>query len=85
MTHEEAREIANEAAQRAVEGVFLHLGVDITDDKAVHELKENFQFLGRLNKNAKIASATTIKVTVTSAVTAIFALLLIGFKDWIFK
>lgn len=60
MHEAEARRIANQAAQGAIEGLFLHLGIDIKDKDALKELRSNLSFLQRMSKGANIFTATCI-------------------------
>ncbi len=81
VTHDEAEAIA----QRAIEGFVLRLGVDKNDPHALQRLKDNLDFLDRLNSGAKLVKNTTIKTVVGAVVAGLIALVLIGFRDWIIE
>jgi hypothetical protein len=85
VTRAEAEHIAAMAADKAVEGVFLRLGVDTKNPVALAAWQDNFSFLGRINTGAKLVKATTIRTGVGAVFAGCVTLIVLGFKDWIFK
>ncbi len=82
MTPNEAKKIAQEAADQAVKRTFTALGLDIADGEAVIEAQKDFAHVRRHRQTCEMVQRQSIKVTVgivvTSAVAAVIAFL--GFK-----
>jgi hypothetical protein len=68
--------------QRALNTTFLHLGVDLANDKEREALKEQFEFLKRMNRGAQEVKRATIKTCVGALITGLIALVLIGVRQW---
>lgn len=83
LTAGELEQIVERSQNRAIEGLFLRIGVDIKDPDQVRELKENLSLLTRVGYGARLVKATTIKTCVGAIVAGLIALLILGFKDWI--
>lgn len=79
----EQESIAERAAQRTIEGLFLHLGIDIKDPEALKQMKEDLAFLARMGRGAREVKSVAIKTCVGSLIAGLIALLGIGIKDWI--
>lgn len=75
------RTVAEQAADRAVREVFLRLGIDVDDREALASAMDDFSFLKRMNRGAKEVKSTTIKTAVGAIIAAVFALLVLGFKE----
>lgn len=69
MTPDEARQIAQEAADTAVATLFLHLGYDVHDKEQVRHLKRDLEHL----RGWREATDTIRKQGVTAAVTVVVA------------
>jgi hypothetical protein len=83
LTREEAAEIANDAAQRAVDAVMLRLGIDPHDPESLARARNNLQFLARMNRGATQVSNAIVKTCAGAAITAILWLLGVGLKEWL--
>jgi hypothetical protein len=81
ITSEEARLIA----ESAVENVLLRLGIDPGDPDGMASIRDDLQFLQRMNRGAKEVKRATIKTCVGAVVTGGIAMVLIGLKDWFVK
>ena len=80
MDREEVREVAHEAAEHAVQEVFLRYGIDAGNPL---ETQKDFAYL-RQQRSAAEAVGPVIKRTVIGlAVTGLLALLVIGFQNWL--
>jgi hypothetical protein len=77
----ERKELAREIAAE----IFLHFGVDVTDKTALRTLRDDLAFLARVNRGAREIKSAAIKTCVGAVVTGGIALLVLGFKDWVFS
>lgn len=80
-----AERTASEMAERVVAGIFLHVGYDVNDKEAMKELRDNLQFLSRMNRGARDIKSAAIKTCVGAVVTGFITLVVLGFKDWFFQ
>lgn len=85
-------------AQRAIEGVFTRLGVDINDPLSAQKdfallramrmdenLKADLDFAHRLRVAGEKVTDTSVRTVVRVLVTGALGLLLLGTKDWWIK
>jgi sugar phosphate isomerase/epimerase len=79
---EELKHIAEDAATRAVEMTFLHLGVDLADADERAAMKERFEFLKRMDRGAREVKRAAIKTCVGAFITGSVALFLLGLQNW---
>lgn len=85
ITRDDIEAIADRSASRAVEGVFLRLGVDTKDPTALKELRSNLALTGSIAESVRVVRKTALTTAVGGVVTGLITLFVIGFKDWIFK
>lgn len=78
-----AERAADKVAKRVLEGIFLHFGVDITDKAQVKALKDNLEFLHRVNRGSMEIKRAAIKTCVGAVVMGLLAILGLGVKDYI--
>lgn len=71
MTPDDVNRIAEEAADRALEKLFLTLGVDLSDPKAVIAFQDDLRFLARWRDSTQAvkrkALLTAVGVIITGA------------------
>ena len=80
MNRDEVREVAHDAAEHAVQEVFLRYGIDAGNPI---EVQKDFAYL-RQQRAAAEAVAPIVKRTVIGLViTGVLALLVIGFQNWV--
>lgn len=72
--------VADQAASRAVEQVFLRLGVDLSDKAAVYTTKEAFGWLIRFKNRVEKVYSALLPATVTAGVATI-----VGFITYHYK
>jgi hypothetical protein len=100
-TGHDQQNIADRAAQRAVEGMLVHFGFDVQNPiKVQQELAalrtlakklddedfvEDLAFIRRLRLTTDKAKSASISTIVNVLVTAFLGLLLLGTKDWWLK
>lgn len=76
MSREEMEAVAHEAADNAVKKVFLTVGVDLTDPKAVIRFQDNLRFLGNWQESTQAvkrkALLTAVGVIITGALGYLF-------------
>lgn len=88
-----AERAAGEAAERAatrtadmvIEKLFLHLGIDVNDKAGLNTLRENLQFLARMDRGAREIKSIIVKTCVGAVVMGMLAILAIGIRDWFLK
>lgn len=73
--------VADQAASRAVEQVFLRLGVDLSDKVAVYTTKEAFGWLIRFKNRIEKVYAALLPAIATSAVTALVGFMIYHYKS----
>lgn len=85
MSEIEIKQIAEEAAERAVEKTLLRLGVDPSIPEDFTAVKEDLAYLRRLRLGSEIFKkqgiATLAKIVTTAVVTAI-VMFLLRHTDW---
>ncbi len=81
-SREEMKEIADEAAERALSRFFLALGVDASRPEAIMEMQRDFQHLRSWRKSVDAVQAHSLKAAVTVIVTGFvgWLLVVVGFK-----
>lgn len=77
------KEAIDAIAERIVSDFFLKLGVDVEDKDAMHKLRDNLIFLGRMADGAREIKSVVIKTGVGAAVTGFITLVVIGLRDWL--
>lgn len=77
-------EIAQEAADKALERVLLRLGIDPEDTQGLQNWRNDLFFLARMSRGAHQISSIIVKTCVGAAVLGIIWIVLQGFKDWVF-
>jgi hypothetical protein len=77
-----AEKAAERAAIKAVEFVFLYLGIDINDKEALRRMREQLEFVARVERGATEIKNATIKTCVGAFFAGLFALLLLGYRDY---
>lgn len=82
MDEHQIEDIAERAAEKAVEAFALRLGIDPDDPKALAEWRENLAFIARVKRGANQVSAAIIKTCAATAVGALLWMLAQGFRDW---
>ena len=82
MTKDEIREIAHEAAEHAVQEVFVRYGIDATHPI---EVQKDFAYLRSARKASESVGPTVKRALIGLFVTGALALLVIGFQSWIGK
>lgn len=79
LTPHEKKELAKEIAAQ----IFLHIGIDVEDKAQVERLRDNLSFLNRIGRGAEVMKSTAIKSCVGAFFAAVFAILVLGVKDWV--
>lgn len=72
--------VADQAATRAVELVFLRLGVDLSDKAAVYTTKEAFGWLIRFKRRIEKIYAALLPAGVTAAVSGVVGFIAYHYK-----
>lgn len=82
MTRDEAKIVAQQAADEAVKRTFTALGLDIGDGEAVIEAQKDFAHVRRHRRTCEMVQRQSIKVTVAVVMTSAIAAMLafIGIK-----
>ena len=80
MTNDEIREIAHEAAEHAVQEVFLRYGIDAGKPL---EVQKDFAYLRQQRAAAEAVGPVVKRTVIGLAVTGAVALLLIGVQNWL--
>lgn len=83
IAEQSAETAADKSAFKAVALLMLHFGVDIDDPYQVREFRENLAFLARSARGAREVKSVVVKTCVGAIVTAVIAILFLGFKDWL--
>lgn len=78
-----ATDAAEQAAQRAVERLFIALGVDMSNPKGIIELQKTLTFATNLRGASDTIRKTGLKTAVGLIVTAFLGIVVLGLKDWI--
>lgn len=73
--------VADQAATRAVELVFLRLGVDLSDKAAVYTTKEAFGWLIRFKRRVDRVYAALLPAAITTAVSSVVGLFVYIYKS----
>lgn len=74
-----AREAANEAARKTLQDLFLTLGVDVTDPKALIALQTDFKQLRDWREAKEAVKKYGLRALVTTVVTSAVATVLVYF------
>lgn len=77
-------EIAQAAADKALERILLRLGIDPDDSKGMQNVRNDLFFLARMSRGANQISGIIVKTCVGAMVLGVIWIVLQGFKDWIF-
>ena len=80
MNRDEVREIAHDAAEHAVQEVFLRYGIDAGKPL---EVQKDFAYLRQQRAAAEAVGPIVKRTVIGLAVTGLLALLVIGFQNWI--
>ena len=80
MNRDEVREIAHDAAEHAVQEVFLRYGIDAGNPI---EVQKDFAYLRQQRSAAEAVGPVVKRTLIGLAVTGLLALLVIGFQNWI--
>ncbi len=75
LSHEEAREIADQAANAAIRQTLSLLGVDVNDQKSINEFRADLVYARRVRLMSERAAAATmwgIAVTVAGGALLVF-------------
>lgn len=76
------REVAEKAADAAVQRIFLALGVDVTDPEAVIEMQESFAYLKRSREMSDLVMKYGVTTVITTVVGSALALLWLGLRGF---
>lgn len=71
MTRAEIEEVAEDAAEKALQKFFLTLGYDTTDPKVVTVMQDHFRFVRRWHDSTEAVRAHSLKTAVTVIVTGL--------------
>ena len=80
MDRDEIRDIAHEAAEHAVQEVFLRYGIDAGKPL---EVQKDFAYLRQQRSGAEAVGLVVKRTVIGLAVTGALALLLIGVQNWL--
>lgn len=76
----ELHEIANRAAEKAVEKMLLTLGVDVSDPEAIIRMQKDFQWLRSFRQSGETIKTKAITTVVGIFITGIVAAIWMAFK-----
>lgn len=76
----ELHEIANRAAEKAVEKMLLTLGVDVSDPDAIIRMQKDFQWLRSFRQSGETIKTKAITTVVGIFITGIIAAIYMAFK-----
>ena len=71
-THEEVKDIINEAVKESSKELFAMLGVDVDNPKEVEEFRKDLRFGGTLRKAAEKGFLAAVVVITGTLITAMF-------------
>lgn len=71
MTRAEIEEVAEDAAEKALQKFFLTLGYDTTDPKVVTVMQDHFRFVRRWHDSTEAVKAHSLKTAISVIVTGI--------------
>ena len=77
----EVRKIAEDAAAKAVDLTFLHLGIDVNDSNSLNAMRDHLHFLQRMSRAADLVNKTIVKTCIGALVAGFIAMVVLGFKD----
>jgi GTP cyclohydrolase I len=76
-----SREIAEEAAERAVAKVFLTLGIDVNDPKSLLETQQDFAAMRDFTRGWRATKGKLVATVLVLLVTALCGMLWSGLKS----
>jgi hypothetical protein len=79
--NDSARQIAEEAAEKAVAKVFLTLGIDVNDPKSLLETQQDFASMRDFTRGWKSLKGKLVATVLVILVTGICGVIWSGFKS----
>ena len=80
MTRDDVNKTAEEAADRAIGKLFLTLGVDLSDPKAVIAFQDDLRFLSRWRDSTQAVKRKALLTAVGVVVSGVVGYLLLAFR-----
>ncbi len=82
VTQDEIRQVAEEAAEKAVQKTLLAIGIDVSNPESIIRYQDNFGFLDALNGSVKAVKRQSIKTIVSVLFTAAvgYVLVVVGWN-----
>lgn len=80
MTRDDVNKVAEEAAERAIGKMFLALGVDVSDPKAVIKFQDDLRFLDRWRESTEAVKRKALLTAVGVMVAGAIGYLLLAFR-----
>ncbi len=81
LTREDMKDVAEEAAEKALSRMMLIFGVDTHDPKSLIRLQQDFSRLRKWGDAYETVQKAGVYTLVTTAVTGLLALLWVGIKS----
>lgn len=82
MSQDQMEDIADKAAKRAIEELFLRVGIDVKDPKGVIELQKDFAYTRETREGKEEFVKKGKHVLIASFITGALAVLVNGLLNW---